>query len=67
MEVLVTCGLLAGADVDTLKKITECVTVDAAASLLQDAERWKSRWRYSENVRNIPRSESEKQRSDRRR
>lgn len=37
MEVLVTCGLLAGADVDTLKKITECVTVDAAASLLQDA------------------------------
>ena len=37
MEVLVTCGLLAGADVDTLKKITECVTVDAAVSLLQDA------------------------------
>lgn len=37
MEILVTCGLLAGADVDTLKKITECVTVDAAVSLLQDA------------------------------
>ena len=37
MEVLVTCGLLAGTDVDTLKKITECVTVDAAVSLLQDA------------------------------
>ena len=37
MEILVTCGLLAGADVDTLKKITECVTVDAAVSLLKDA------------------------------
>ena len=37
MEVLVTCGLLAGADTDTLKKITECVTADAAVSLLREA------------------------------
>ena len=37
MEVLVTCGLLAGADPDTLKKITECVTADAAISLLRDS------------------------------
>lgn len=37
MEVLVTCGLLAGADTETLIKITECVTADAAVSLLKDA------------------------------
>lgn len=37
MEVLVTCGLLAGADPDTLKRITECVTADAAISLLKEA------------------------------
>ena len=37
MEVLVTCGLLAGADSDTLKKITECVTADAAIALLKEA------------------------------
>lgn len=37
MEVLVTCGLLAGADYDTLKKITECVTADAAIALLKEA------------------------------
>ena len=37
MEVLVTCGLLAGADPDTLVKITECVTADAAISLLRDS------------------------------
>lgn len=37
MEVLVTCGLLAGADTGTLKKITECVTAEAAVSLLRDA------------------------------
>ncbi len=36
MEVLVTCGLLAGADTETLKRITECVTADAAISLLRD-------------------------------
>lgn len=37
MEVLVTCGLLAGADPQTLIKITECVTADAAIALLKDA------------------------------
>lgn len=37
MEVLVTCGLLAGADTGTLKKITECVTAEAAVSLLREA------------------------------
>ena len=37
IEVLVTCGLLAGTDVETLKKIVDCVTVDAAFSLLKDA------------------------------
>lgn len=37
MEVLVTCGLLAGAVPDTLKKITECVTADAAISLLRNS------------------------------
>lgn len=37
MEVLVTCGLLAGADTATLKKITECVTADAAILLLKEA------------------------------
>ncbi len=30
MEVLVTCGVLAGADIETLKKIPSCVTVDSA-------------------------------------
>lgn len=67
MEVLVTCGLLAGADVDTLKKITECVTVDAAVSLLQDAG---GAGKVDGDTRKacgiLPRSESEKQRSDRR-
>lgn len=37
MEVLVTCGLLAGADSGTLREITECVTADAAVSLLKRA------------------------------
>ena len=37
MEVLVSCGLLAGADIDTLKRITECVTADAAAAILKEA------------------------------
>ena len=37
MEVLVTCGLLAGADPQTLIKITDCVTADAAIALLKDA------------------------------
>jgi len=37
MEVLVTCGLLAGADTETLKKLPECVTADAAMDILSDA------------------------------
>ena len=37
MEVLVTCGLLAGASTDVLKRITECVTADAAIALLKEA------------------------------
>ena len=37
MEVLVTCGLLAGAEPDMLKRITECVTADAAVCLLKEA------------------------------
>lgn len=35
MEVLITCGLLAGADNQTLKKIHECITVDDALSILK--------------------------------
>ena len=34
MEVLVTCGLLAGADSELLKKLPECATVDAALDIL---------------------------------
>lgn len=34
MEVLVTCGLLAGADFKLLKKLPECATVDAALDIL---------------------------------
>lgn len=37
MDVLVTCGVLAGADVETLRKIPECVTVDAALEIFQNA------------------------------
>ncbi len=37
MDVLVTCGVLAGADVEILRKIPECVTVDAALEILQNA------------------------------
>ena len=37
MEVLVTCGLLAGADTDTLKKLPDCATADAAMDILADA------------------------------
>lgn len=37
MEVLVTCGLLAGAGTEVLKSITECVTADAAVALLKEA------------------------------
>ncbi|MCM1024227.1 MAG: cobalt-precorrin-5B (C(1))-methyltransferase CbiD [Prevotella sp.] len=35
MDVLVTCGVLAGADINCLKKIPECVTVDAALDILE--------------------------------
>ena len=37
MDVLVTCGVLAGADVKTLQKLPECVTVDAALDILGEA------------------------------
>lgn len=37
MEVLVTCGLLAGADTEYLKKIPECVTTDAAFDILSES------------------------------
>ncbi|MBO6231056.1 MAG: cobalamin biosynthesis protein CbiD [Ruminiclostridium sp.] len=37
MEVLVTCGLLAGADNETLRKIPECATADAALDILDEA------------------------------
>lgn len=37
MDVLVTCGVLAGADVEILRKIPECVTVDAALEIFQNA------------------------------
>lgn len=35
MDVLVTCGLLAGADSEILKKLPDCVTVDAAIDILK--------------------------------
>lgn len=37
MEVLVTCGLLAGADADVLRKLPDCPTVDAALDVLESA------------------------------
>jgi cobalt-precorrin-5B (C1)-methyltransferase len=36
MEVLVTCGLLAGADTETLKRISGCATADAAMDILDE-------------------------------
>lgn len=36
MDVLVTCGILAGADASYLKTIPECVTVDAALDVLKE-------------------------------
>ncbi|MDE6036113.1 MAG: cobalt-precorrin-5B (C(1))-methyltransferase CbiD [Ruminococcus sp.] len=36
MDVLVTCGLLAGADADILRKIPYCVTVDSALDILRE-------------------------------
>lgn len=35
MDVLITCGLLAGGDTETLKKIHECITVDDALKILK--------------------------------
>lgn len=37
MEVLVTCALKAGADIETLRKIPDCATADAALSIIKDA------------------------------
>ena len=36
MDVLVTCGVLAGADTDTLKRLPECATADAAMDILEE-------------------------------
>ena len=36
MDVLVTCGVLAGADTDTLKRLPECATADAAMDILDE-------------------------------
>lgn len=38
MDVLVTCGVLSGADTEVLKKLPECATVDAALDILDAAE-----------------------------
>lgn len=37
METLITCGVLAGAPIETLKKLADCVTVDAALAILDEA------------------------------
>ena len=37
MDVLVTCGVLAGADTDTLKRLPDCATADAAMDILDEA------------------------------
>lgn len=37
MDVLVTCGVLAGVSTDVLKKIPSCATVDSALDILKDA------------------------------
>ncbi len=36
MDVLVTCGVLAGAESEVLRNITECATVDAALDILKE-------------------------------
>lgn len=36
MDVLVTCGVLAGADTDTLKRLPDCATADAAMDILEE-------------------------------
>lgn len=38
MDVLITCGLLAGADTETLKKIHECITADDALGILKSVD-----------------------------
>ena len=37
MDVLVACGVLAGADTETLKKLPDCATADAAMDILDEA------------------------------
>lgn len=37
MDVLVTCGVLAGADTEALKKLPDCATADAAMDILDEA------------------------------
>ena len=37
MEVLITCGVLAGADISILKEIADCATVDAALEIFRAA------------------------------
>lgn len=37
MDVLVTCGVLAGAELSVLQKLPDCVTTDAALDILKDA------------------------------
>ena len=37
MDVLVTCGVLAGADTGTLRRLPDCATVDAALDILDEA------------------------------
>ena len=39
MDVLVTCGVLAGVDVEVLKSLPDCATVDAAISILNETGR----------------------------
>ncbi|MCM1334475.1 MAG: cobalt-precorrin-5B (C(1))-methyltransferase CbiD [Bacteroides sp.] len=41
MDVLVTCGVLAGADVGLLKKLPDCATTDAALALLSGDEAFR--------------------------
>ena len=37
MDVLVTCGVLAGADIGTLRKLPDCATTDAALDILDNS------------------------------
>ncbi|MBQ8687662.1 MAG: cobalamin biosynthesis protein CbiD [Ruminococcus sp.] len=39
MDVLITCGLLAGVDCGLLRKLPECITVDAALDILKSDDR----------------------------